>query len=258
MVSSISLNQKISQDSSEIYAADAGGIDAYVIALTPTLTAYAAGQVFSFKANTANTGAATLNIDGIGAKAILKKHDQVLDDGDIEAGQVATVVYDGVNFQLQSPNGSADGILLQMVNVTDGAVATGVTAMPTDDTIPQITEGDEYMTLAVTPANVNNLLKIDVCVHLSPDAGPVNVACALFQDATAGALAATGYVGAANAYSNTIYFTHYMIAGTVAATTFRLRAGTANGSQLTFNGQAAARRFGGVSASSITIQEFRV
>ena len=51
--------------------------------------------------------------------------------------------------------------VVQVVNVMDGALATGTTVMPTDDTIPQITEGDEYMSLAITPKNALNILVIE-------------------------------------------------------------------------------------------------
>ena len=92
----------VSQGSGEVYAADGGGTDAYAITLVPAITAYAIGQVFNFKANTINTGNATLNVNGLGAKNILKNNDQTLEDGDIEAGQIVTVVYDGTQFQMQS------------------------------------------------------------------------------------------------------------------------------------------------------------
>lgn len=84
------------------YAADTAASDAYAIALTPIIIAYATGQEFRFKATTANTGAATLNVNGLGAVTIKKLHDQDLATGDIEAGQIVTVVYDGTNFQMQS------------------------------------------------------------------------------------------------------------------------------------------------------------
>jgi len=90
------------QDSHYVYAADAEASDTYVITLTPAIAAYAVGQVFHFKANTANTGAATLNVNGKGAITIKKLYDQDLATGDIEAGQIVTVVYDGTNFQMQS------------------------------------------------------------------------------------------------------------------------------------------------------------
>jgi len=93
------------QDGSIVYAADSGANDAYAITMdtaTRTPTGYTTGMVVHFKANTANTGAATLNINALGAKTIKKNHDQDLADGDIESGQIVTVVYDGTNFQMQS------------------------------------------------------------------------------------------------------------------------------------------------------------
>src|SRR3990167_8980891 len=92
------------QNSKYVYAADAGGTDAYAITLTPAPAAYAAGQVFHFKANTANTGAATLNVNGLGAIALEKMNGTVLADGDIAANQIVSVVYNatGPKFQMLS------------------------------------------------------------------------------------------------------------------------------------------------------------
>lgn len=90
------------QRGQEIYAADAEVSDTYVITLSPVPTAYASGMTINFKANTANTGAATLNVNSLGAITIKKHHDQDLETGDIESGQIITVVYDGTNFQMQS------------------------------------------------------------------------------------------------------------------------------------------------------------
>lgn len=94
--------QKVSQSGAEIYAADAGANDTYAITLSPALSAYTTGMAIRFKANTANTGAATLNVNSLGAKTIKKNVSQDLETGDISANQIITVVYDGTNFQLQS------------------------------------------------------------------------------------------------------------------------------------------------------------
>jgi len=82
------------------YAADAGSTDAYAITLVPAISAYATGQIFTFKANTVNTGAATLNVNAKGAKTIKKNYNQDLENGDIAAGMFVTVIYDGTNFQM--------------------------------------------------------------------------------------------------------------------------------------------------------------
>ncbi len=92
------------------YAADAGSNDTYVITVTPAPAAYAVGQVFTFKANTVNTGAATLNVNGLGAKTIKKIGGASdLTSGNIAAGQDCIVIYDGTNFQLASnvPNSTS-------------------------------------------------------------------------------------------------------------------------------------------------------
>ncbi|MFD0673923.1 hypothetical protein [Cohnella sp. GCM10027633] len=86
------------------YAEDAGSTDSYAITLVPAPSSYFAGMVVRFKANTANTGAATLNVNGLGAKSIKKKVTSDLNTNDIRANQLSEVIYDGNNFQLFSPS----------------------------------------------------------------------------------------------------------------------------------------------------------
>jgi hypothetical protein len=96
------------------YAEDSGASDSYAITLTPAPAAYYVGMVVVFKANTTNTGAATLNVNGLGAKTIKKNHDQDLADGDIESGQIVELVYDGTNFQMQSQVANANPVIFAM------------------------------------------------------------------------------------------------------------------------------------------------
>ena len=147
------------------------------------------------------------------------------------------------------------GEILQVVNTQTGAVATGSTAIPADDTIPQNTEGDQYMTLAITPKLSTSKLLIEVHAEISNSAICRN-ALALFQDTTVDALAAVSeYLSTATAL-HPIVLRHYMTSGTVSATTFKVRIGPeSGGGTVTFNGQSAGRIFGGVAASSITITE---
>lgn len=84
------------------YAVDSVGTDSYAITIAPAITAYTAGQTFTFKAGTANTGACTLNVSGLGAKTIKKDVSSDLVTGDILANQIVKVVYDGTNMQLVS------------------------------------------------------------------------------------------------------------------------------------------------------------
>lgn len=85
-----------------IYAIDGGSTDAYAISLDVPPSAYVAGMYIAFKANTANTGACTLNVNSVGAVAIKKNGNEDLNDNDIKSGQIVQVVYDGTNWQLMT------------------------------------------------------------------------------------------------------------------------------------------------------------
>jgi hypothetical protein len=75
------------------------GTDTYVATASPAATAYTAGNMFSFVVPNTNTGAATINIDGLGAKAITKTGSIALVAGDLIVNQVALIEYDGTRFQ---------------------------------------------------------------------------------------------------------------------------------------------------------------
>ncbi len=144
---------------------------------------------------------------------------------------------------------------VQRVSTETGAVATGSTTIPRDDTIPQNSEGDQYMSLAITPKASANILVIDVVFIGSVSGGGSSFYAALFQDSTANALAASGTNYANQVTINIVSFRHIMTAGTTSSTTFKVRAGGTAGT-LTFNGESGSRIFGGVLASSIMITEY--
>jgi hypothetical protein len=146
------------------------------------------------------------------------------------------------------------GVVIQMVTFETGAVATGTTVIPADDTIPQITEGDQYMTLAITPRSATSRLIINV-VWIGSSSVANNAFVCLFQDATANALAVSSMIIPAANNIVTVPLRHVMVSGTTSATTFRVRTGCNAAGTTTFNGQASARFFGGAFASSIVITE---
>lgn len=80
--------------------ASVSGADTITGSLTPSLAAYAAGQMFYFVAAGDNTGAVTLNINSLGAKNVTKNGTTALSAGDIKSGQTVAVIYDGTRFQV--------------------------------------------------------------------------------------------------------------------------------------------------------------
>jgi hypothetical protein len=148
----------------------------------------------------------------------------------------------------------APGKVIQMVNTQTGTSATGTGNIPADNTIPQITEGDQYMSLAITPTSASSILLIDVFAMSAAGNDTIHSA-ALFQDSTANALASTAGLIAGTDKMYTFAFRHKMTAGTTSATTFKVRIG-GNAGTTTFNGRAGGQYFGGTMASSITITEY--
>lgn len=91
------------------YATAGGTANALTLTLAPALEAYNAGATIKFKAAANNTGASTINVNGLGAKNIYKKSGGTvgaLAADDIINGGTYTATYDGTQFQLEaaSPN----------------------------------------------------------------------------------------------------------------------------------------------------------
>jgi hypothetical protein len=156
--------------------------------------------------------------------------------------------------QLAGANTPRPGQEVQRQFNFTGAVNSGTTALPNDDTIPQNAEGDQYMTQAITPTSAANLLDVDHLGNYSMGATPY-IGIALFQDATANAIAASFLVGSANTWATPAPLRWMMQASIASSTTFKIRAGSTGGATVTFNGQTAARKFGGVMSSYLQVRE---
>jgi len=144
------------------------------------------------------------------------------------------------------------GSVLQVVNFQTGAVSTTTTTIPVDDTIPQITEGAQFLSLAITPISATSKLLFEIILMVSTS-GANGITVALFQGATANAIAAL-LTNSGATFNTTAALNYFMTSGTTSSTTFTVRAGPGAGT-LTLNGNSSARFLGGVMYSSITITE---
>jgi hypothetical protein len=152
----------------------------------------------------------------------------------------------------------APGFVVQVVNTNYSAATTTATTIPSDNTIPQNTEGFEFMSQAITPKSATNRLVIDVIWFGSTSAAGVDINVALFQDATVSALAATSTWMLTATGRVVIPLKHSMISGTTSSTTFKVRAGSSAASTTTFNGASGVSYFSTATKSSIQITEYSV
>lgn len=177
-----------------------------------------------------------------------------------ESGLTTAGTWDAVptRIQLFGPGIRLPGEVVQVAENFDPAVATGTTDMIFDDSIPQNTEGDEYIDQAITPTSAANKLVIEHEGEYAHSGTATSLGMAIFQDSTADALAATYVARAGSVNARSIGRISYaMRAGTTSTTTFKIRAGEGSGvgGTVTFNGSNGAREFGGVMASFLRVTE---
>lgn len=147
------------------------------------------------------------------------------------------------------------GTLAQFLSTTYTTYSNTATAIPYDDTIPQITEGVELAAQTIAPTNASSTLEIEVEVIGGHGSSGINLIGAIFVDATANALKSGSVTSAGGTSVSTLKMTHTVSAGSTASRTYRLRAGPASGTMY-FNGDSSARRYGGVAQCRITVREY--
>jgi len=153
------------------FAADSGSTDAYACTYSPAITSYVTGVTYKFKANTANTGAATIDINGLGAKTIVKVASGItttLADNDIRAGQWVEMIYDGTNMQMQSMLGNAPagagtvtsvaqsftgGLISVAGSPITGSGTLALTVAGTSGGIPYFNSASSWLSSAALAAN---------------------------------------------------------------------------------------------------------
>lgn len=138
------------------------GTDTITGTVSPTLTSYLAGAQFSFVVGTTNTGAVTLNIDALGAKAVTRTGAVALVAGDLITTQMVEVMYDGTRFQLVNGNSFTNLKLSGTLAVTGATTlsstlgVTGATTLATSLTGALI--GTSGVVSAVAPSTSGNVL----------------------------------------------------------------------------------------------------
>lgn len=150
------------------------------------------------------------------------------------------------------------GGLLQVKNVTLGTIVTTSATIPLDNTIPQITEGAEAFTLAITPTSASSKLVISAYSGICGCSNNSRrLIMALFQGTTANALAvSTAGFQASGTAEMAVNLDHFMTAGTTDEITFRVRFGANTTSSASLNGNPTdGQWFGGVAATGMTISE---
>ncbi len=108
--SNLNVQTTIINDSPGGFALTGGAANQYTVTLENPATVYDAGLDMQLMFHTANTGATTINVDGLGAVSLKKVVDGVaadLEAGDLNTLEIYDVVYNGLFFQIEVPTDPA-------------------------------------------------------------------------------------------------------------------------------------------------------
>lgn len=213
-----------------LFAVDSGTADAGVATLIPAPTSLNAllGMAIRIqKIGSPNTGAYTLNLNTFGATPVAHPDGTPLSGGELPAGGVYTVVYDGTQLQLQSA-GSALGVTPTQLQEQEGnyAIDTG-------------TANAMVITLSPVPASWASLIGAPIRIRKSGAASTAGVVLNVnglgnktVQHADGsgmgvGELPANGLIEVAYDGANVILLSNPLAIG-VAATAGQMEAGVVN------------------------------
>jgi hypothetical protein len=152
--------------------------------------------------------------------------------------------------------GTDDRNLIQRVMITSNAVTNGTTVIPLDDTIPQITEGVQFLSASITPKSSLSELHIKYQLILANSVANTLIAT-LHRVGSNDALSVSYTYQATINTSTTINNFWKGAFSTTSELTFTVRGGGSAAGTTTNNGvSGTTRRFGGISNSYIVIEEY--
>lgn len=152
--------------------------------------------------------------------------------------------------------GTANAVVVQQQRVSNASFTTISTVIPFDDTIPQITEGDQVLSLAITPTSSSSVLVVEFTGMLGNNTAGGTTSVALFRDAGVNAVYSTEGTSANAAWPVSTPFIYYTSSASASTTTFTVRVGPDTAQTASINGTGSARRFGGTTELVLTITEY--
>jgi len=125
---------------------------------TPSLAGYVAGAQYSFIAQNNNTAAVTIDIDTLGAKSITKVGSVALEAGDIVAGALYQIAYDGTRFQLLTRT-SASQLVVGTTAQRPATPSNGAMRWNSELLVAEIYNGINWQAVASQSYSVNYLVE---------------------------------------------------------------------------------------------------
>lgn len=149
------------------------------------------------------------------------------------------------------------GSIVDSVSVANATYTTITAVIPADDTIPQVGEGTQVLTVGLTPKLTANKLRIRFKASLAGNGTGTIAIYSIFVNGAANAIKA-GYTSVAVLNEQHELEAEVEISpASVALQTISVRLGT-NAGSIFLNGNSSGRIFGGVMSATLTVEEIKV
>lgn len=212
------------------------------------------------------------------AQVILEVEGDLRFPANVVGGNGIAVTRDGVDYVITNTEGplagpvgpqgetGATGATGAAGPITAGAVVASAyaeytanadltTQIPIDDTIPQVTEGTQILSAAITPKSTTNKLRIRFKGMGTIATAATNWTAAVFVNGGANAVRA-GYVTVDQInYERGLVLEHEFTPASTSTQTITVRVGPATANTLRLNGNPSGRQFGGVMAATLVVEE---
>ena len=249
------------QSQAPLAVTTAGTGSAYTATPTPAWAGYEAGKTLFATFHAASGANPTLNVSGLGATVNLVKQ---MPDGsyaNVAAGDIpanhrsrVTLLSATQAWVEWMPKAGFTAPVIDRAYAEYTASAALSATIPADDTLPQVTEGTQIISLPFTMKSAANRLRLRFQGEGAPELAPNNLIASIFSSASPNALAAVCVVAHGASYNTQLLVEHEYVPGTTAPLTFSVRVG-ASGSAMRMNGAWAGRLLGGAARCTLVLEE---
>jgi hypothetical protein len=147
------------------------------------------------------------------------------------------------------------GTVAQEIVLTSAATDSTATAIPNDTSKPQIGEGKQVFSQAITPLNANSIITVEAVLQLSHASTGTDLAAVIFDSAVSATdSVAVGPVAAAGTHMTPAVAFYSVTAGSTSSRTISVRYGGNTGTTFLNQGSSTAY-YGGTIVSKVTIRE---
>ncbi len=203
------------------------------------------------KANSSDT-----TINGLASKTSLVAADEFRIADSAASFVSKKISFDNLRAALFVNAHMLSGSIVQSVAAAPYTANAGITTViPFDDTIPQSGEGTQILTATITPRATTNIIRARFRGN-GTLAAPGQVIAAMFRNGVSNALIATYAACGTADFEQQLTLEHEFVPGSVSPLTISVNVGPSAGT-LRMNGSTSSRFLGGVSASTLVIEEVK-